>query len=111
MTSIKGSTIRARRVKDGKVKCRDASKVKPLRTAQLSEVNDETGSVKVPSGYNSTTSMMRPEDTDGRNKRDAINEAENTTSETDDTMSGSWLRRSERIKTSSYQGKYKLRLH
>ena len=107
VTSIKGSTIRARCVKDGKVKCRDASKVKLLRTAQLSEVSDETGSVKVPSSYNSTTSMMIPEDTDCRNKRDAINEAENTTSDTDDTMSGSGLRRSERIKTSSYQGKYK----
>ena len=55
VTSIKGSTIRARRVKDGKVKCRDASKVKPLRTAQLSKVNDETASVRVPSSYQATT--------------------------------------------------------
>ena len=71
------------------------------------EVNDETGSVKIPSSYKSTTSMMIPEDKDGRNKRDAINEAADTTSEIADTMNGSRLRRSERIKKSSYQGKYK----
>ena len=58
VTSVKESTIRARRVKDGKEKCRDASKVKPLRTARLSNVNDETANVKVPSNYKSTTSTM-----------------------------------------------------
>ncbi len=41
VTSIKESTIYAKRVKDGKVKCRDASKVKPLRTTRLAEINDE----------------------------------------------------------------------
>ena len=50
---------------------------------------------------------MIPEDRDGQNKRDAINEAPDTTSEIADTMNGSGLRRSERIKKSSYQGKYK----
>ena len=107
VSSIKESTIRARRVKDGKVKCRDASKVKPLRTTRLSEANDGTVSVKVPSSYKSTTFMMIPEDTDGSNKRDAISEAAGTTIETADTMNGSRLRRSERIKKSSYEGKYK----
>ena len=53
------------------------------------EVNDETGSVKVPSSYKSTTSMMMPEDTDGRNKQDAINEAADTTREIADTMNDS----------------------
>ena len=46
---------------------------------QRKEVNDQTGNV--PSSYKSTTSMMIPEETDGRNKRDAINEAADTTSE------------------------------
>ena len=107
VTSIKGPTIRARRTKDGKVKCRDASKVKPLRTAGLSGVNDETVSVKVPSSYRSTTSMVIPEDTDGSKNRDAIREAAGMISETADTMNGGKLRRLERIKKSTYQGKCK----
>ena len=65
VTSVKGSTIRARRVKDGKEKCRDTSKVKPLRTARLSNVNDETANVKVPSSYKSITSTMIHQDMDG----------------------------------------------
>ena len=114
VTSIKGSTIRARRVKDGKVKCRDASKVKPLRTAQLSKANDETTSVKVPSSYRATTSRTTSQDTDGSNIRDTTSETIDTTSETTattsetiDTTSENNLRRSERLKKSSYQGKYK----
>ncbi|CAB4011572.1 Hypothetical predicted protein [Paramuricea clavata] len=87
VTSIKGSTIRARRVMDGKVKCRDASKVKPLRTAQLSKANDETASVKVPSSYQATTSRTTFQDTDSSNIRDTTSETIATTSETTTTTS------------------------
>ncbi|CAB4036587.1 Hypothetical predicted protein [Paramuricea clavata] len=87
VTSIKGSTIRARRVKDGKVKCRDASKVKPLRTAQLSKANDETASVKVPSSYQATTSGTTFQDTDSSNIRDTTMDNIDTTSETTSTAS------------------------
>ncbi|CAB4040885.1 Transposon Tf2-9 poly [Paramuricea clavata] len=83
----RGSTIRARRVKDGKVKCRDASKVKPLRTAQLSKANDETASVKVPSSYQATTSRTTSQDTDGSNIQDTTSETIDTTSETTATTS------------------------
>ena len=105
--SVKGSTIRARRVKDGKEKCRDASKVKPLRTARLLNVNDETANVKVPSGYKSTTSTMIHQDMDGSNVGNTLNETATMTTETRDTTNGSRLRRSERLKKSTYLGKYK----
>ena len=107
VTSVKRSTIRARRVKDGKEKCRDASKVKPLRTARLSNVNDETANVKVPSSYKSTTSTMIHQDMDGSNEGNTLNETATMTTETRDTTNGSRLRRSERLKKSTYLGKYK----
>ena len=98
VTSVKGSTICARRVKDGKEKCRDASKVKPFRTARLSNVNDETAKVKVPSSYKSTTSMMIHQDMDGSNEGNTLNETATMTTETRDMTNGSRLRRSERLK-------------
>jgi hypothetical protein len=80
VTSIKGSTIRARRVKDGKVKCRDASK-------NSSKANDETASVKVPSSYQAITSRTTSQDTDGSNIQDTTSETIDTTSETTATTS------------------------
>ena len=52
--------------------------------------------------------MVIPEDTDGSNNRHAISEAAGMISETADTMNGGTLRRSERIKKSTYQGKIKI---
>jgi hypothetical protein len=80
----------------------------------LSKANDETASVRVPSSYQATTSRTTPQDTDGSNIRDTTSETTDTTSETTATTSETTattaennLRRLERLKKSSYQGKYK----
>ena len=40
VTRVKGSTIHARRLKDGKTVCRDASRIKPLKTGKSGKHNE-----------------------------------------------------------------------
>ena len=117
VTKVKGSTIHARRVNDWKTKCRDASKVKPLRTARMTEIQQETITIKVPPSYQVTTSQITYKKNDGsnsnneplnQNEEQPITVIQNTTEvqvridENDPRP-----RRSERQNKSIYDGKYK----
>ena len=51
VTKVRGSTIHTRCANDGRIKCRDASKVKLLRTIQLSVSTEEPVVTNVPPTY------------------------------------------------------------
>ena len=52
VTKVRGSTIYARCVNDGRIKCRDASKVTLLRTKQLSvSIEEPVSTIVLPTTY------------------------------------------------------------
>lgn len=103
---IKGSTIIARRNKDGKTTCRDASKVKHLRTDQLQERqhHQQREHVEIPSTYKAKTSTITDE---GSSRGNEITPTEVTAETPVVTSNDTILRRSQRSKKSTYESIYK----
>ena len=80
VTGVKGSTIYAKRLKDGKTTCRDASRIKPLKTEENRSYNEKfmdnpKGNIVVPlsneHSKNQKTSMANAEMTE----RQGLNQA------------------------------------